>query len=325
MMPQQSLSSAPSSPTPEEPALRYFVAQRLIGVPTLGRYLQTLLGIVLWIGGPPLLARWLARRVQRSWVHAVERWWARGLRRHLEIKLEIAGLEHIRAGERYVITPLHEGFADVIALLHLPLNLRFVARDELFDWRVLGPYLRDTDQICVSPENGARSYRHLLRAAQGVVAQGDSIIIFPQGAILGIETDFHLGAFSLARALGRPILPIVLTGSHRVWEHPYTSRLRYGQRLSMRILPPIKAVPQHSAELEQLRQRLRRQLKTAALSGTMAAPRRFIPERDGYWDGYAYRIDPDFPELAANIAMHREQFMELPPEQLRETPQPLGG
>ncbi len=314
-MQQQIFPSAPQLPKPKDPALRYFVAERLVGAPTFGRYLQTLLGIAIWIGALPVLPRWLAKRGHRQVLHAVERWWARGLRRHLGIQLEIEGLEHLSVGETYIITPLHEGFADVIALLHLPLNLRFVARDELFDWRVLGPYLRDTDQIRVSPENGARSYRHLQRAAQAVVAQGDSIIIFPQGSILGIELDFHLGAFALARALGRPILPIALTGSHRVWEHPYTPRLRYGQRLSMRILPPIKEVPQHSSELEQLRQSLRRQLKSAALSGTLAAPRRFIPQRDGYWDGYAYRIDPDFPELVADIGRHRAQFME-PSEEL---------
>lgn len=306
-----SLPVPPHEPTEHaNPALRYFVAKRLVGVPSLGHYAQTLIGIGLWLGVPPLLARWLARKGwYRAW-HALERWWARQIRRHLRIKLDIQGLNHIIPGEAYVITPLHEGFADVVALLHLPLNLRFVARDELFDWQVLGPYLRDTEQICVSPEHGAQSYRHLLRAAPLVAAQGESIVVFPQGTILGIETDFHLGAFALARALGRPILPIALTGGHRVWEHPYTPRLRYGQRISLHVLPPIKNIPLRADELNQLRQTVRRQVKSAALSGEMAAPRRFVPERDGYWDGFAYRIDPDFPELAARVAAHREQFVE---------------
>ncbi len=46
-------------------------------------------------------------------------------------------------------------------------------------------------------------------------------------------------------------------------------------------------------------------LKDAALDGTMAPLRRFVPSRDGYWDGYAYQIDPAFPRLAAEIATHR--------------------
>ena len=63
--------------------------------------------------------------------------------------------------------------------------------------------------------------------------------MFPQGSILGIEIDFKAGPFALAHALGWPILPIALTGGHRVWEHPFTPRLRYGQRMSLHILPPI--------------------------------------------------------------------------------------
>jgi 1-acyl-sn-glycerol-3-phosphate acyltransferase len=37
----------------------------------------------------------------------------------------------------------------------------------------------------------------------------------------------------------------------------------------------------------------------------MAQPRRFVPARDGYWDGYAYEIDPAFPALRAEVERHR--------------------
>jgi 1-acyl-sn-glycerol-3-phosphate acyltransferase len=100
-------------------------------------------------------------------------------------------------------------------------------------------------------------------------------------------------------------LPIALTGGHRVWEHPFSPRLRYGERMSLRILPPIPAVACQALDVEGLRCEVRRQLKTTALSGTMAPPRRFVPARDGYWDGYAYTIDSAFPELAADVARHR--------------------
>ena len=60
--------------------------------------------------------------------------WARTLAGHLRLRLEIAGLEHIQPGTAYIVTPLHEGLADAVALLHLPLDLRFVARDEFLAW-----------------------------------------------------------------------------------------------------------------------------------------------------------------------------------------------
>ena len=288
-----------------EPELRYFLAGRTIGLPDPWLYGRTLIGITLWLCVPALLASFLSRRNARSALHHVERGWARRAAQYLGIRLDIEGLEHIDPHTRYVVTPLHEGFADVIALLHLPLDLRFAARDELFTWRFLGSYLRSTGQVNVSPEEGSRGYRRLLRAAGDVFAAGDSLVIFPQGTILGIETDFMAGAFALARATRRPILPVALTGSHRVWEHPYTPRLRYGQRMSLRVLPPVRAEAFVDQDLDAIRLDVQRRLKAAALDGTMAPPRRFVPERDGYWDGYSYRIDPQFAELATKVARRR--------------------
>lgn len=284
---------------------RYTLARGLIGVPTLREAVRTAIGGGLWFGAPLLLARRAARSGRRDLLHRIERWWARRVVRHFQIDLDLAGLDLIEPHTSYVVTPLHEGFADMLALLHLPLDLRFAARDELFMWRVLGPYLCDTGQIYVEPERGAWSYRRLVAQARAAFAARESVVIFPQGTILGIETEFLRGAFVLARALERPILPIALTGSHRVWEHPYTPRLRYNQRISLRVLPPLPVDQVAAQSIDDLRVVVQRQLKAIALSGTMAAPRRFVPARDGYWDGFAYAIDPDFDELAADVARHR--------------------
>jgi 1-acyl-sn-glycerol-3-phosphate acyltransferase len=284
--------------------LCYQLAGGMIRLPSVWLYMRTLAGAAIWLGAP-LCARLLARLGARAALHCLERWWACGLRQALGIRLDIAGLEHINPNETYVITPLHEGFADIVALLRLPLQLRFVVRDEFATWRLLGPYLRDTGQIPIRPEQGSRSYRQLLRAARDVFAAGESLVIFPQGSILGIEADFQLGAFALARALQRPILPVALTGSHRVWEYPYTPRLRYGQRMSLRVLEPISVEAQQACHVDAVRRDIQQRLKAVALLGAMAVPRRFVPSRDGYWDGYAYRIDPQFAELAADVEQHR--------------------
>jgi len=79
-----------------------------------------------------------------------------------------------------------------------------------------------------------------VRNAASAVARGESIAVFPQGSVLGIEIGFRPGAVRLARALGVPILPVVISGTHRVWEHPFTPRLRFGQRVSLTILDPSR-------------------------------------------------------------------------------------
>ncbi len=288
-----------------EPPARYRLAGGTIGVPSLARW-----GHVACHGGrlfglAPLGLRLLGRAGARRALAGATRRWARGVARALDLRLDLAGLDRIDPRESYIVAPLHEGFADAIALLQLPLPLRFAARDELFAWRLLGPALRDTGQVLIWPEDGARSYRALLRQAPAILAGGESLVLFPQGSILGIEIDCLRGPFALASRLGRPLLPIALTGGHRVWEHPYTPRLRHGQRMSLRVLPPIPAAVCRATAAEELRATVQRQLKAVALAGDLAAPRRFVPARDGYWDGYAYRIDPAFPALAAEIAAHR--------------------
>ncbi|MGH8936340.1 MAG: lysophospholipid acyltransferase family protein [Acidimicrobiia bacterium] len=245
-------------------------------------------------GGEALPKRKGARRL----VHRLERWWARRVVRFLRIGLEIEGLQHVDRKASYVVVSLHEGFADALALLHLPLDLVFVARDELFEWPLLGGYLRDSNQVIISTPDSRRGYREMLRRGREVSAAGESLVVFAQGSILGIEVALQPGALRLARSLGLPVLPVVLTGSHRVWEYPYTARLRYGCRMSMQVLPPVIAEDLEAGELQD-------RMKAQALDGRMAPPRRFDPDLDGYWDGYPYQIDPAFPDLFERVARHR--------------------
>lgn len=247
---------------------------------------------------------WIMRAVAGS--PRVVRWLERGLGRVAErlaaVRIEIEGTDRIDLGEQYVVVPLHEGFADALALLRLPLGLRFAARDELFDWPALGGYLSAGRHPRVDTIPSASSARRFLRQVEEVFDGGDSLVVFAQGSILGLEVAFQPGAWRLARRLGRPLLPVILTGAHRVWEHPYSSTVRFGRRVSMRILDPV---PAGDLDADTFRD-VEREMKRMALDGTGAAPRRFEPERDGWWDGYPFEIDADFPELRERVERHRE-------------------
>lgn len=245
---------------------------------------------------------WLLARVgTRNVVHAAERAWARTVAGLLRLHLDITGVENIDPRRRYVVVALHEGFADAVALLRLPLRLRFAVRDELFEWVALGRYLKATDQIRVEDPTNRSSLREMYRQIETSLGSGDSLVVFAQGSILGVEVAFQQGAFRIARRFGIPILPVVVTGSHRVWEHPYTPTVRLDQRISVRVLPPL---PPSGLDDETFRN-LERRMKDLALDPSTAAARRFDPDRDGWWDGYRYEIDPDFPDLKNRLARRR--------------------
>lgn len=235
----------------------------------------------------------------RRLLHAMERRWARAAAKAVDLHVEVCGLSSIDPGERYVVAPLHESLADPIALQSLPLDMTFAARDELSTWRFLGGYLRAAAHPLVPTRNDRSAYRTLLRGAQRAFAAGESVVVFPQGSILGVETAFQPGAFRIAARFGRPLLPVVLTGGHEVWEHPYSPRLRFGRTIRLEVLDPVPA----DAAVARMRD-IERSMKQRALE-VAPGPRRFDPDRDGWWDGYTYEIDDDFPELRERVAEHR--------------------
>lgn len=235
---------------------------------------------------------------------ARQTYWSRRLLAHLAVKLEVDGAEHFGRGP-YVVACLHESVVDPLCLLALGAGpMRMVARSELFAWPGVGEVLRRNAHFAIDPEAGARDWRGLVRAARAAIDAGEHIVMFPQGSVLGIETAFRPGAFRLATLLGVPLLPVALWGSHRVWEHPFTARLRYGQSVALTVLPAV--APESLRDVGGSAWRpLERRLKALALADPRVRPRHYVPARDGWWDGYAWEIDPDFPDLHSQVAAHR--------------------
>ena len=252
-----------------------------------------------------------ARSGNRRRMHDTERAWSKRAVRAAELTIETHGMHRIDPSEQYIVAPLHEGFADVLALSRLPLDLSFSAAEELFEWRLLGCYLRASGHSPVSIDNGVSAYRSMARAAEQAFGRGESYVVFPQGSILGIEIAFHQGAFHLSARTGHPLLPVVLTGGATVWEHPYSRNLSFGQTIRLEVLEPVFAT-----EVLHCSREIEVEMKEKALRA-IPGPRHFDPDRDGWWDNYRYEIDPDYPELAERVAEHNNANQEA-----RATPTP---
>jgi len=219
--------------------------------------------------------------------------------RAIDLTIDTSGLHHVDPDRPYVVLPLHEGFTDLLAIQQIPLPMVYAATEELFEWDYLGTYLAESHQPRISPTNGADAYRTILRAGKAASARGESIVVFPQGTVLGIETAFHAGAFRAADHLGLPVLPVVLTGAATVWDHPFSMELHFGQTIRMEVLAPVAPTDAIAAAKD-----IEAEMKDRALAAT-PRPRHFVPERDGWWDDYPYKIDERFPELADTVAQHR--------------------
>jgi 1-acyl-sn-glycerol-3-phosphate acyltransferase len=302
MTPDHAVSPAPSAAGSWRTLLGGYLA-----VDSTRDWLRAWFAVLILLGPAMLLLRLAsalpdrspARMRGRAPCRAAERLWARLAARLIGLRVRVSGLEHIDPRQRYVVASLHEGFADGLALLHLPLSLTAVVRDELVTFPVLGGQLARGRHLVIRPERPITTARTLRRDASAAVEAGESVLFFPQGSVLGIEVAFQPGAFTIARRLGRPLLPVVVTGGHRVWEHPFAPILRPDQAMSVEVLPPVPA-----EEAVASRVAVERRMRQVALAST-TPPRRFDPDRDGYWDGYRYEIAPAFPALAASVAAHR--------------------
>ena len=140
---------------------------------------------------------------------------ARNTCRALGVRVRIHGAELLAEGGPYVFTPNHQAHIDIAALLgYLPGNNCFASKKELFDEPVLGAVMRTLGMLPVDRDDPMRSIDVLNRA----VAQGDSIIIFPEGTRSrdGQLLPFKKGAFVAAIEIGRPIVPVAIKGTHCV-------------------------------------------------------------------------------------------------------------
>ncbi|MEO8246358.1 MAG: hypothetical protein ABI622_04480, partial [Chloroflexota bacterium] len=92
--------------------------------------------VLLWILPWPmmLIGRFGSARAR----HAAEQMWARSAARVLRLRITLRGRHLVDPSRPYLVIALHEGLADPLVLFRLPMPLRFVARDELSSWPVVG-------------------------------------------------------------------------------------------------------------------------------------------------------------------------------------------
>jgi 1-acyl-sn-glycerol-3-phosphate acyltransferase len=172
--------------------------------------------------------------------NAVARAWAGVLLAVSRVKVSVEGLEKIKEDGSYVFVSNHMSYMDTpVALYHIPVQFRFLAKRGLFQIPFLGWHLTRAGHIPV-PRGDARSaVKTMTRAAQIVRDQQVSLLIFPEGGRSreGELRPFMEGAAYIAIRAGVPLVPIGLRGTREVL--PYGSGTIRGGAVTMRIGDPI--------------------------------------------------------------------------------------
>ncbi len=147
---------------------------------------------------------------------------ARTLAWMLGVEVRVTGREHVASGGPFIYTPNHQSHLDILALLgYLPGRTRFAAKRELWGHPVVAAVLDTLGMLPIDRDDPERAIDVLNRAR----AVDDSLVVFPEGKRSrdGVLADFKKGAFVLAIATGRPIVPVACSGTRRLM--PRGSRL----------------------------------------------------------------------------------------------------
>jgi 1-acyl-sn-glycerol-3-phosphate acyltransferase len=171
----------------------------------------------------------------------------------------------------YVVVSNHESFADILLISHLPWEMKWLSKTELFRIPVMGWMMWLAGDIPVKRGFGPSAVEAMERC-RAVLRKKVSVMIFPEGTRSKTSEllPFKDGAFRLAIEAGVPILPLALSGTGTALpKHGW----RFGRSAAeVRVLEPVETSGLTLTDVPQLKDRIRDQIVRARDS--LAAGRR---------------------------------------------------
>ncbi|MEQ1643745.1 MAG: lysophospholipid acyltransferase family protein [Pyrinomonadaceae bacterium] len=127
----------------------------------------------------------------------------------------------------FLICANHQTYVDPVwVCLPMRRRLRFMAIENAFKWRFIGPLIRYLGAFPVSQETSGTL--DAIRIALRELRHGSVLTVFPEGArefADGKFFPFKTGAVRIAMQAGVPILPVTINGGNHIW--PQTQRYPY--------------------------------------------------------------------------------------------------
>lgn len=172
--------------------------------------------------------------------HELARIWSRMLLWVSGVTVTVSGLENLEPGQNYVLAANHSSYMDTpIVLANIPLQFRFLAKESLFYWPMVGWHLKRAGHIPVTRDDPRASVRTLTEAARIINEKGVSVLLFPEGGRTpdGDLQEFKEGAAFVGLKAGVPILPVAIRNARPIL--PMGSALVRAGHVQMQIGKPI--------------------------------------------------------------------------------------
>ena len=154
-----------------------------------------------------LMSQKMALRCGRPWAQGslvLARW-------VLGITHEVRGREHL-TNQPVIYASKHQSAWDTVIFLVLLDTPCYVLKRELLRIPFWGWYLWRMGMIAIDRSGKASSMKQMLRDGKQRIAEGRTIVIFPEGTRMkpGAAPDYHPGVVALYSQLGVPVVPVAL-------------------------------------------------------------------------------------------------------------------
>ena len=190
--------------------------------------------IIAIVGAPILL---LPRRYVVAWSLFWIDFCLGWLKLTCRLTHRVSGLENLPAGP-VIIACKHQSSWETLAFSRIfPRSATVLKREFLFI-PVVGWAMARVGNIAVERGEGATALRGLVRQAKQTLAEGRSILIFPEGTRVapGAERPYQVGTAALYRQLGVPVVPVALN-SGVFWGR--RRFIKWPGIIDVEVLPPI--------------------------------------------------------------------------------------
>jgi 1-acyl-sn-glycerol-3-phosphate acyltransferase len=164
----------------------------------------------------------------------------------LLLKRDWRGRKNIPERGGVIVAANHLSWSDPLAIAHFVYKSGrypvYLAKDALFELKVLGPVLHKLGQIPVYRDRADAGLA--LRAAEAGLRAGECLMFYPEATVTRDPELWPMtgktGAARLALTTGAPVIPVAHWGAHILW--PYgTKKFRPFPRKTMHVLagPPV--------------------------------------------------------------------------------------
>ena len=156
----------------------------------------------------------------------------------------------------YIVVSNHESFVDILLISHLPFEMKWLSKAEMFKIPVVGWLMSLAGDIRLS-RGEISSATDAMNQCRDRLGKKVSVMIFPEGtrSKSGELGKFKNGAFRLAIETGCPILPVAVSGCHTALR-PKDWRLGYSTA-EVRVLDPIEVDGMTTRDVYMLRDQAR--------------------------------------------------------------------